>query len=197
MKASFAWVSTTTRQMHCSHWLMVSPGTCCLSFELHATVHNATGAGPSLVGASTHKEARLFGRVLPSIGIDGNEHSKRFHQAVIRHTSTWHDGTDYEDMGIVHRFLSVQPFESKPEVQVAQASYFSYFQGKTQGGDAVVHGLKRRMGDQFVELSELHDACLVLSPHRGCDPVHAASDCTRRQCGGSPDYYVVLDFTSL
>ena len=141
--------------------------------------------------------AELVVLQIPSVGIEGGEHSPKFHQSIIRVTREWHDGTEYEDIGVVHRYLECQPFESVDKVKLAQVSYFSSWKQETSSGDAIVHGLKRRLDDQFVDLTKLHDACLVLSPHRNIDPFHSVSECAAKRCRGRKSHYVVLDFTSL
>ena len=113
---------------------------------------------------------------IPSVAIGGGDHSTKFHQSTIRVTREWHDGTAHEDVGLVHRYLEFQPLENVDKVKLAQVSYFSSWKQETSGGDAIVHGLQRRLDDQFVELSKLHDVCLVLSPHRSIDPIHSASE---------------------
>jgi hypothetical protein len=62
---------------------------------------------------------------IPSVGIEGGEHSPKFHQSIIRVTREWHDGTEHEDIGLVHRYLEFQPLENVDKVKLAQVSYFS------------------------------------------------------------------------
>ncbi len=131
-------------------------------------------------------------RILPSVGFQrpfaGIYKHPNFRRAVAKTSCTWHDGTVYDEIGVVHRFLRVAPFPGVDAVQLAQVSWFSWDQHRTDFDAVIVHGLERRLRDQFVLVGELHNVSLTLNPTRQCD--------RRPDLVPNSASFVVLEFTS-
>jgi len=140
--------------------------------------------GPCLSSGKEFGRASFNGRVVPTVSFqlpysDIYKHPN-FARALVRTTFVWEqDGSDYIEFGIAHRyaadmstlgpindscrFIRVKPFPNVDEVTLAQVSWFSWNHHRTTFDAAIVHGLERRDGDQFVELENIHNVSLTLN----------------------------------